>query len=179
MSTQQYSIFDGEETLYRKKKTSNKNVRDIFQVLCQTAGRSIEEKKYYALHGGIEPKEVSKNEQGERVFSYSFNTVYDRHTMYAALAEKLFYGAPKLGDIDLETGLYTVSDTDLFDDLIRNEVRRAFDDFVGECGMRLWMEENTSETHGASPIFQNAISELIRKMDQGNTKEQKQSTKES
>lgn len=157
-----YQIFDGDEDEYTLKVTSNRNIYDVVSVFINTEGREMEERKYYALHGEIEPTKVTKSEAGERIAHYSFENIYSRSKLFDALAEQLFYGIEPLGEID-ENGLYVIVDKERHERLLRSEVRRAFDDFMGEFGVLPYTDGEQSDMLSGSPIFQNLISALTER----------------
>lgn len=181
-----FQIFDGDEKQYSLVVASNANIHDILEVICFTAGKPKEERQYYALHGELDPHRYEKDEEtGEEVGYYRFHDRYTRANMFDALAEKLFYGIEPLGEIketdnDQHPDEYVVTDKDRHANLIRSEVRSAFDSYLGEFGITPYEVGSLLDMLNRNPNFQNPMSlgmeNLMEKATQ-NTKQPKPTIK--
>ena len=134
-----YQIFDAAEDTepLRLVTTSNKNIRRVCVILCNSVGKTEEERMYYAEQGEIKPED---NNNGDRV--YTFQIQYPTvNVMWAALAEALFYGVPELTRFNKETEEFEIKDREAVDSLIRGEVQSALINFFAAFGKRLYEDE--------------------------------------
>lgn len=130
MEEKTYNVFDGDDREFSLVVTSNANIQRVCKVLTQCSFKSHQERIHYAQLGDI-PPEVE--EDGTPV--YEFENVFNSKAIAtAAIAEKLFYDFP-------DNLLYRTSGSapvpgpsELFEKLIRSEVWRAFEDWLGKFG---------------------------------------------
>ncbi|MCA1800324.1 MAG: hypothetical protein LC650_03435, partial [Actinobacteria bacterium] len=104
-----YQVFDSADDLepLQLKTTSNNNIRRVCEILCNSIGKTEEERMYYAEQGEIQPE--TDKDTGDRL--YRFKIEYPTiNVMWAALTEALFYGAPSLVKWNEDSEEYEISD---------------------------------------------------------------------
>lgn len=123
---EQYNLFDGDDKTFTSVRETNANIREVCRPHTQATFKSDSERLYYAQLGDIPPTRY--DEGGEPV--YVFDNVWMHGTLWAAVAQQLFYDFPTI--VKIKKGKPVVVNSDLFDNLDRGEVRRAFSDFLGK-----------------------------------------------
>lgn len=141
MDKQEYQIFDVSENVEKVslKLTSNKNIKDVTEVLTQGEHQPFEERVYYAQIGEHEPKKI--NEDGNKVYEFE-NRYLSKGIWYAALAERLFYGTPKLVEMNDEDEAVVADGSEgLYNGLMRSEVRKGLENFLTRFGEKVYTED--------------------------------------
>lgn len=131
MEQSKYQLFDGKDEKFNLVVASNKRIRKVCEVLTQCRTFDNDSRVYYAKHGDISPQE-----QGDGDLTYSFKNRYDNVTVWPALAEVLFYDFPSLVELEEDGSAFIPDENkEQFDNLIRSEVMRGRDDFLGKFGV--------------------------------------------
>lgn len=121
-----YRIFDNSEDEYVVRPATNANIREILTVPTQAIHKTNEERIYYAQEADLPP--VSTSEDGHPV--YTFLNLYMPANFWAALAQQLFFGCPEM--IRVKDDSPVIVRQEHYDNLNREEVRRAFNTFLGK-----------------------------------------------
>lgn len=129
---EKWTVFDDEtQPDFEFKPLSNRNIRAVMLIPCNSKYSNEDERIYYANLGEIAPDEIDED-KGEGV--YKFKDTFDsQHKYYGALAQAMFRDFPTLVDID-EDGDAHIVDPDLSDKLLRDKVHEAFNFFIGKFG---------------------------------------------
>ncbi|MEX1120855.1 MAG: hypothetical protein WED82_01890 [Balneolales bacterium] len=123
-----YTLFDQDDREFTPVVTSNANIKRVCGILTQCSFKSHQERVYYAQLGDIAP---GTDEDGTLV--YNFTEVFSTKAVAsAAIAQSLFYDFPTL--IKTTDKGHSVLDKELYAQLIRSEVWRAFEDWLGKFG---------------------------------------------
>lgn len=149
--TQKYQIFDSDDREFTPVVTSNANIRLVCEVLTQCSFKSHQERVYYAQLGDIPP---STEEDGTRV--YEFTNVYESKALAAAaIAQRLFYDFPDAVSVDDNKAV--VQDKELNAKLIRSEVWRAFEDWLGKFGENPFEVSSFLNVLATNPTLTNIV----------------------
>lgn len=148
---QKYQIFDADDREFTPVVTSNANIRSVCEVLTKCSFKSHQERVYYAQIGDITP---STEKDGTRV--YEFTNVYDSKASAAAvIAQRLFYDFPEV--VTVEDSTAKIKDKELSDKLIRSEVWRAFEDWLGKFGENPFEVSSFLNTLATNPTLTNIV----------------------
>jgi hypothetical protein len=164
MEEQTYQIFDGNDREFSTVLTSNANIRRVCEILTQCSFKSHAERVHYAELGDIPPEQ---EEDGTLV--YDFTNVYTSKAIAcAAIAEQLFFDAPPL--LHRPTGSTPVpGPSELYDALIRSEVWRAFEDWLGKFGENPFEVTALLNTLAANPSLTTIIQRMSDLQTAGST----------
>lgn len=140
-----YYPFDGledEKHRYQIKSTSKIFVREICEVQACRPALNDQARAQYAAQAGMKkagwetapaPADKKSKTRPKKYPVYDLPDIYDEFYYHAALAQKLFYGFPKLIEVNhnADQDLYEIEVVvqDLFDILNEGVVNKAFFDF--------------------------------------------------
>lgn len=140
MEQTKFSPFDGfdkDEFRYSLKRTTNKNVKAIYEVFTRFSMLNQSTRIGFARKAGIKPeliespiinKETGENEGSERIEKWYFDNSFNSPELfYCALAYEIFEGFPKLYRIDSDgVAVEIEGKTPGLNDLVLSEVKTAF-----------------------------------------------------
>lgn len=148
---QKYKIFDSDDREFTPVVTSNANIKSVCEVLTQCSFKSHQERVYYAQIGDIAP---STEEDGTRV--YEFTNVYESKALAAAsIAQRMFYDFPEV--VSVKDSKTVINDSELNSKLIRSEVWRAFEDWLGKFGENPFEVSSFLNVLATNPTLTNIV----------------------
>ncbi|WP_020403735.1 hypothetical protein [Gracilimonas tropica] len=162
MSTETtYTIFDSDDREFTPVVTSNANIKKVCKILTECSFKSHRERVYYAQIGDLPAEE---DESGDRV--YTFKNIYESKAVAAAMiAQQLFYEFPTLIKLDGDNPV--IQDQDQLDKMIRSEVWRAFEDWLGKFGENLFEVTAFLNTLATNPTLMTTVQMMSEVKNQG------------
>lgn len=136
-----YQPFAGYEETYKLHIDSNEHIRAVCSVMAYCGDKDQPERLYYATQGEIAPDHYD-----DESAVYELDNIYTIKTLWPALAQALFMGFPKIVEVKASTGSASreavIVDEEKHNHLVRGEVMRARDDFLGKFGMTAFEAHN-------------------------------------
>lgn len=131
LQNKKFTIFDDEtQPDFELVTLSNRNIKKVCLVKCNSAQAEGEERIYYAQLGEIMPDKI--NEEGNGVYKFK-DTYHTPGITACALAQAMFKNFPEVVEVNAD-GVAEVKNMSLFDSMLRDQVESAFIFFLSRFG---------------------------------------------
>lgn len=146
--------YDTKEFRFKIVPLSDSNVRKIMTVATQFVGIPQDKRIEFARIAGLSPEIVEVD--GKKQEKWEFQQKYTQQTFYAALAQAMFLGFPKIVEVNGSNN-FEILDAEKKDALNRKVVLNAFFLLKQECDFTTKLAESS---------FQHFLTNLSSSMNQ-------------